>query len=124
MTKKKARPATRKKATDQETAIAAAAEGRLGEQGLKLGPLQELLDQVKLQIQADQSPAAAMFTAALNIQREINRLGGVAESECEDPAGAADELQRCRDYLEPLALGPPELPVSELVRLAVCKLAS
>lgn len=129
-------PATRKKATGPAATqiraaadpaaelVEAAAADRLGEHGLKLEPLRELLDRVKLQIGAEVSPAAALFTAALNIQKEINRLGGGEDPEAEDLAVAAEELRRCREHLEPLELGPPDLPVSELVRLAVCKLAS
>lgn len=138
--KKRSGPGTRKKATGPATTrkktagsaavdpaaelVEAAAADRLSEHGLKLEPLRELLDRVKLQIGARVSPAAALFTAALNIQKEINRLGGGEDPEAEELAGAADELRRCREYLEPLELGPADLPVSELVRLAVCKLAS
>ncbi len=106
--------------------IAAGAD-RVEELGRAIQRLNDLYERSWRTIAEDPTPAAAAFTSAANIQKELNRLldlyrpGDLPGNTISEESS---ELQLIRDYLEPLGLGDPSLPVSELVRLAVCSLAS
>ncbi len=105
----------------------AAGYDRVEELGRAIQRLNDLFELARAGLdQAPLGPSAASITSCANIQKEINRLLDLYRPG-ELPAGELSEesaeLRLVRDYLEPFNLGDPELPVSELVRLAVGQLA-
>jgi hypothetical protein len=104
----------------------AAGADRVEELGRAIQRLNDLYERSWKAIAADETPAAAAFTSAANIQKELNRLLDLyrpADLPGQQTSQESAELQLIRDYLEPFEFGDDSLPASELVRLAVCRLA-
>lgn len=103
----------------------AAGYDRVEELGRAIKRLNDLYEAARKMLSPKMMPSAAAFTACANIQKEINRLLDLYRPS-ELPTGEASEesaeLRLIRDYLEPFDLGDPDLPVSELARLATARL--
>lgn len=105
----------------------AAGADRVEELGRSIQRLNDLYERSWDAIASDEHPAPAAFTAAANIQKELNRLLDLyrpGDMRGEHTSQEAADLALIRDYLTPLALGDESLPTTELVRLAACLLAN